>query len=257
MECADQHRHRLRLTLPFVLLPYLSHLYIALKEKASHHARNVSASASAAAKKMTNEADAAYEQHVSEDTKAKISAAKDKAGVLKAEAKQKIDDKVKQGKVAVLNKANQYVDQALDIAQEKIVLAATDDNDMPKLVVRAVNYTIRQVWPDIALEVKAALNKGLRKQNTIQEGPTPSNCLGRARGWFLYTMMPYDKSIWGKIRAPSWWFLTILFAFPLFGVRQFFFLLVFLLIDRGDEFQLLRFILGFKGYQVKDYGFGI
>lgn len=87
------------------------------------------------------------------------------------------------------------------------------------------------------------------------EVPPPQNRFCLFLPWFflrekyLYANDPYDQSIWKKFRNPWWWFFTLVAAFPFFGVQPCFFLFVFLCIDKDDEFQLVKFILGFKKMQ--------
>ena len=70
------------------------------------------------------------------------------------------------------------------------------------------------------------------------------------RAAFLHAHVPYDRSLWRKLRSPVSVMLMAVAACPYWGVRAGFFLLYLgcLLPDR-DEFQLMRFIQALKGTQ--------
>jgi hypothetical protein len=48
---------------------------------------------------------------------------------------------------------------------------------------------------------------------------------------------------------PVWWFFLIVSLFPYWGVQPFFYVLIWLMIDKSDEFQLVQFILNYKKLQ--------
>jgi hypothetical protein len=65
----------------------------------------------------------------------------------------------------------------------------------------------------------------------------------------LYRYHPYNRSVWSKLRDPVWIILTLVSCCQYYGIRAGFFVLLFLLIDKRDEFQLVQFIWNFKGTQ--------
>jgi len=67
-------------------------------------------------------------------------------------------------------------------------------------------------------------------------------------------MYPYDKTIWGKLRDPVWLLLTMITLIPVSGISPLMYLFIFLLIDKSDEFQIIAFILQFKGTQFISHG---
>lgn len=73
--------------------------------------------------------------------------------------------------------------------------------------------------------------------------------LARARGWLVYHWQPFDLSIWGKLRSPGWWLLQLIAAVPLYTAQVAFHFIMFMLMDKGDEFQLCRLVVQFKGLQ--------
>ena len=48
---------------------------------------------------------------------------------------------------------------------------------------------------------------------------------------------------------PSFWVVLLLLVLPLYGISVFFFVLLFMLIERTDEYQLVSFICRFKAFQ--------
>jgi len=74
--------------------------------------------------------------------------------------------------------------------------------------------------------------------------PEPSDCSKRnpfhyLRVAYLYTMNPYDKSIWHCMRNPFFWIFFLIKIFPWYSVQAYFFCFVFLCIDKDDEWQLI------------------
>ena len=66
------------------------------------------------------------------------------------------------------------------------------------------------------------------------------------RAKLLYTVYPYDRSIWQKLRSAYWCFWLALSAWPLWGVQPLFWGCLYLTIERHDEYQLIAFILELK-----------
>jgi hypothetical protein len=135
------------------------------------------------------------------------------------------------------------------------------------------------LWPDVEEEVRYALYKSVRKKEEEDPGKPP-RCLWKLRAVIMYAFLPYNKStarkhciyecslhlsthaalckpsayapryvkplcahatgIWGKIRNPVWWILFIISVFPLWNVTTGFWLVMFLLMDKHDEYQLYQ-----------------
>ncbi len=72
------------------------------------------------------------------------------------------------------------------------------------------------------------------------------------RGFILYHMFPYDRSIWKSVKNPFWILFTIIGLVPIMG--QFWWLFVFLIKDKSIEHQLCEFIIGFKVSQFLSLG---
>ena len=65
------------------------------------------------------------------------------------------------------------------------------------------------------------------------------------KAWVLYTMFPHDKSVWAQLKNPWYYVFTIISLCP-FGISQGWWLLMFLLRDKHDEYQLVNFIVSIK-----------
>lgn len=76
---------------------------------------------------------------------------------------------------------------------------------------------------------------------TWSQGP-----LTKLRATILYSYYPYDTSFFKNLRRPSFLLLFLLSVFPFWGVQPCFWAALFLLLDKGDEYQLCLFILEFK-----------
>lgn len=75
------------------------------------------------------------------------------------------------------------------------------------------------------------------------------------KAWYLYTTNPVDASIWKQMKWVSWWILLLISLVPLYGVQPLFFLMIFIMIDKSDEFQIVFFICSFKKLQFFTVGF--
>jgi hypothetical protein len=62
-------------------------------------------------------------------------------------------------------------------------------------------------------------------------------------------MYPHDRSIWAQLKTWSWWLQQLPNMVPVLGIQQFWWMLIFILHDRRDEYMLVRFIINFKGWQ--------
>jgi len=90
--------------------------------------------------------------------------------------------------------------------------------------------------------------------DTLPEGPF-ARVLFFILAWLRHTFYPVDLNIWQRLRTASFWIFYTLTVFPYFGIQQIWFMLTFCIIDRTDEFQLINFILIFKGLQSLTQGF--
>ncbi len=68
--------------------------------------------------------------------------------------------------------------------------------------------------------------------------------MGRLKAHLLYTLYPYNQSIWTRTRNPLWWLFTCPAFIPIFSEIWWCFL--YLLRDLDDEYQLIDFIVSFQ-----------
>ena len=72
------------------------------------------------------------------------------------------------------------------------------------------------------------------------------NCCNYLRSSILYTLYPYDRSLWSRLRDP-WYFLFKLFTiFPLYYVSIATWFILWLMKDKRDEYTLVKFIVDLK-----------
>lgn len=123
-----------------------------------------------------------------------------------------------------------------------------EDPDMPRCASRAKNRIVDAMWPDFREEILWELavyldGEGPEQMLVDDEGP------GCVCAFLRYHLDPYDKGIWGKLRDPFWILIHFVELIPVFAISQSVLLFIFFVIDKKDEFQLISFILRFKGTQ--------
>ncbi|CAK8993010.1 Uncharacterized protein SCF082_LOCUS3319 [Durusdinium trenchii] len=121
-------------------------------------------------------------------------------------------------------------------------------------------------WDDLTLYIESVvfdaqeqiLNRAADHRALAELGPQPMCCGPRwLRAKLLYSYLPFDISIFGQIKSPFFLLLTVISITPMFGIRVAFFTLILLLIIAGrppDEYQMVTFILTFKGAQFLSSG---
>lgn len=128
-----------------------------------------------------------------------------------------------------------------------------DDPEMPGCVKRGKDRLVDGVWPDVREELvwELAVMIDKKKEDPADERKGV-DCV---RAFFRYHLFPYNKTFWGKLRDPTFVFFRLVSLVPINGVCQAIFLFVFLFIDKSDEYQLIAYILTFKGTQFLSHGF--
>lgn len=128
------------------------------------------------------------------------------------------------------------------------------DEYMPGFVIAIIDTILDALWPEVKDEVKKSITTELSGEDPIDHGEPPlCGCCGPL-ALPRYILYPYDRNFWRRIRNPLWWLLCLISVFPLYGVSQIFYFILFLLIDRSDEFQLSQFITEFKSLQFASLG---
>ena len=144
--------------------------------------------------------------------------------------------------------------------------AALSDPDMWTGVRDRSGRLIDLFWDDLTLYIESVvfdakeqlLNRAADHKALEEMGEQPMCC---TPSWFraklLYHYLPFDISIFGQIKNPLFLLMTLLSITPMFGIRVAFFSLMLLCIVAGrppDEYQLVTFILTFKGAQFLSSG---
>lgn len=169
-------------------------------------------------------------------------ATKEKAEQLIARAKFMLECWAKQKLYALVE---DLVDRIPGITKDFL-----EDPQMPRCASRGKDRLVDSVWPDVREELlweTAVLLDKQSKEKLPEEDKEPPPCCFLK--FFRYHLFPYDKGFWGQWRDPVYILLRLISMIPVYGVSPFFFLFEFIIIDKSDEFQLISFIVGFKGTQ--------
>jgi hypothetical protein len=128
-----------------------------------------------------------------------------------------------------------------------------EDPEMPRCVSRGKDRMIDSMWPDVREEIiwEVAVFLDGQRQPSAELEDSGVDCF---RAFFRYHLFPYDKTFWGQLFDPVQGLYRLITLIPVYGTSSFMFLLIFLLIDKSDEFQLINFILSFKGMQFLTMG---
>jgi len=128
------------------------------------------------------------------------------------------------------------------------------DEYMPDFVKAMIDTVLDALWPNVKDEIKKSIAAEVMGDDPIDHGPEALCGSCGPLAICRYVLYPYDRNFWRRIRNPFWWFFLLLSVFPLYGVSQIFYFILFLLIDKRDEFQLSQFITEFKSLQFASLG---
>ena len=124
------------------------------------------------------------------------------------------------------------------------------DENMCNCVKSMVNELVDMVWPDIEEEILFQLRMQLSAPEIPPDVPPKFTwycCLcKRFRACFRYNYYPVDRTSWQQFKNFWYWVIVLIQLIPYFAVQPIFKLFVWLMIDKSDEFQLIKFILDFK-----------
>jgi len=219
------------------IAPATGNPVVAANATASHAAEKAIAVAQSAQGLAADAADSIVKlSHVGRDK------AQELADVLRAYLEAWVKQKL-YGKLELL------VDKLPPLAKDML-----EDPEMPRCVSRGKDRVVDAVWPDIRSEIMweiAILIDG-RAQDSEEQDKRPGRCCLLA--FVRYHLLPYDKTIWGKLKDPWWVIMSLITLVPVLGVSPICFFILFFIIDKGDEFQLVQFILQFKGTQFLSVG---
>ena len=127
------------------------------------------------------------------------------------------------------------------------------DPELPNSVRGGIDLLAEDVCVDVEVKILEALRENIGGvssdvKHIPQDGPKccRPNCCSYLRSRVLYTLYPYDRSIWSQLRDPWFYILKILTVFPMFYVSISTWFLLWLLKDKCDEYSLVRFIVDLK-----------
>lgn len=153
-------------------------------------------------------------------------------------------------KIKLRKKLLQWVDLIPDFIKQQI-----EDPYMPRFVKRLAHKSIDTVWPDVKVELVWDLQVLLDEdeehyQEKLEEGGKP-DCI---RAFLRYRLFPYNRSTWQCLRDPVFVIVNILALIPYMGIYAWMYAFIWVIIDKTDEYQLIYYILSFKGAQFFSWG---
>jgi hypothetical protein len=201
-----------------------------------------------------------------------LTKAKERAGTLADSGVSKVTELAGAGKAAVERVEDRIVDRAMSWTEEKVTAASSSavekagtrikegmrsDHQIPHFIATVLCDLVDSLLPDVREEVvytvmgKVYARRAPQDEVVLDSRGGFRRAVGCLRGAVLYHLQPYDNGGGGRLTDVWWWIFTLPAVCPVLGVQQMWFLLLFLLIDKGDEFQLCSFILNFKGMQAR------
>ncbi|EOD20950.1 hypothetical protein EMIHUDRAFT_207994 [Emiliania huxleyi CCMP1516] len=131
---------------------------------------------------------------------------------------------------------------------------------MPQRVARFVDGVFTRGWEVVGEGLKSdvmASYRSIDREHQLRikqwaKGPPLqlNNLLTWVRAKVLYAAKPADATIWKVMQDPFGASILAIKLLPFFGVNVLIYTYFFLNIDRKDEYQLVEFVLSFKGFQV-------
>mmetsp|Transcript_124211 Transcript_124211/g.247482 ORF Transcript_124211/g.247482 Transcript_124211/m.247482 type:complete len:540 (-) Transcript_124211:72-1691(-) len=174
--------------------------------------------------------------------------AKDSAEAAREWAEEKLKDFRKMMEIWVKQKIHYVASRAIDKVPPA-VKAALEDDEMPRCVARCQDRMIDATWPHVREEVMWELAVYLDGASDEAEVEHPEGKVNCCTAFFRYHLYPFDRGFWRQLRDPIWWLFALVAMVPVHGISPAVFVIRFFIIDRSDEFQLIQYILEFKGMQ--------
>jgi|EP01046_Picozoa_sp_COSAG06_P032061 hypothetical protein len=199
-----------------------------------------------------------------------VAAAQARAAADIMDDKLAISDKVSNARQASAVKSKELVYKAqdkavakfqheMDVVADTMVQHLVNSLALPKflrnIIAQLINDIVEEIQAEGVYHIESILAHHEKDQRESPDRLKEINCLQRIRGWILYHWMPYDHTSFYKLSDPVWIFLKLLAVLP-FGGMFFFYLILWCLIDKSDTFQLVKFIVDFKGLQALSLGLG-
>mmetsp|Transcript_105212 Transcript_105212/g.280082 ORF Transcript_105212/g.280082 Transcript_105212/m.280082 type:complete len:509 (-) Transcript_105212:48-1574(-) len=130
-----------------------------------------------------------------------------------------------------------------------------EDPYMPGCVKRRLHHIIDTIWPDVRVELVWEMQVMVdgddeEYKRNLEFGYKP-DCL---RAFLRYRLFPYNRSTFYCLRDPVFVIVNILALIPYMGIYAWMYAFIWVIIDKTDEYQLIYYILSFKGAQFFTWG---
>eukprot|EP00929_Paragymnodinium_shiwhaense_P041961 TRINITY_DN21793_c0_g1_i1.p1 TRINITY_DN21793_c0_g1~~TRINITY_DN21793_c0_g1_i1.p1 ORF type:complete len:471 (+),score=85.66 TRINITY_DN21793_c0_g1_i1:41-1453(+) len=161
-------------------------------------------------------------------------------------------------KARLLDAAGPARHQLLMSARDVVKASATSDPDMWPCVRPAIRAAVDTAFNDLEQDLEGKLQDAILKKHEDDDTEGPECCGAlcclccAVRAFILHHMYPHDKSFFGQSKDCVFLAITALTMVPVHGIRVLVFtvfLIMHLCPGPADEFQLINFILTFKGMQ--------
>lgn len=156
-------------------------------------------------------------------------------------------------KVQLQRQSESVIDRVPDVVRNKLVRPGTK---APPFVKRCKVRAFDFIWPDIREELvlQAALLIDAQSQTLYEQQIESRPGVDCFRAFLRHRLLPYNKSTWAMLRDPVYLIFMLGCCIPVAGVYAFVFTFLFFIIDIRDEYQLVQYILSFKGFQFFTHG---
>ena len=143
------------------------------------------------------------------------------------------------------------------------VEAGLQDPYAPAFFNKSVSHIVNEMWDQIQDELEESICSGItygdKKDQMFHEfsligwPDTPPPMWPPSFKWvrakLLYALLPADSTLFKRLRDPVGFLVFALNIWNPFQISVWLFVFLFVLIDKHDEYQLVNFILTFKGFQ--------
>ena len=162
-----------------------------------------------------------------------------------------------------INKMHEIVHRVIhEKVGPKLTNALGADPDMFQPVRTGIGVVVDEIMDEVEVSINDAIDMKIKGTLSIMKDkmtadPYPCCCpnpITWLRATVLYTLFPHDKSIWANLRSPAWWFIKIISILPVYYVNTLFWVLVWFIKSKRDEFQLVNFIVELKKAHFISYG---
>jgi hypothetical protein len=174
----------------------------------------------------------------------------------KVRATDKVDEVQTLARTKAAEKASSVVNGKLDMVTMVVVEGLDNSLDLPGFLAVPLETMVRETVEDVKHETTAGIESFIVKEEEWE--PTIKvedlSCWGRMRGWILYHWCPYDHAIGYQMVDPVYVTIKLLALIPFFGTQALIYGFLFILHDKSDDYQMVKFILDFKGMQALTLG---